>query len=138
MAKYLIDNGADVNVTNLKGETPLGILLNKYTEKSVFVDEQKDLELAKLLLANGADTSVLYNNLEQKERRKFIKLLLEDDVVKAIIIIRNKNAHKEKLLDEETINLLDKNNLGIVRKTNIEMANVIFRKKKLNGNELKF
>lgn len=137
MAKYLIDNGADVNITNLKGETPLGILINKYTEKSVFVDEQKDLELAKLLLANGADTDVLYNNLDQKERRKFIKLLLEDEVVKAIIIIRNKNANKEKLLDKETINLLDKNNLGIIRKTNIEMANVIFRKKKLAGNELK-
>ena len=64
-------------------------------------------------------TYIIFN-----KRRKFIQLLLEDDVVKAIVAIRNKS-----IKDKETINLLDKEQLGVVKKSNIEMANVFLGKK---------
>ena len=131
MAKYLIANGADVNIKNLKGETPLSILINKHSEKSVFADKQKDIELARLLIANGADTNVLYDNLEQKEKREFIQLLLEDDIVKAVIAIKNKKM--TEIPNQEAIDLLDRERVGTVTKSNIEMASILFRKERSNG-----
>ena len=137
IAKYLIDKGADVNVENFKGQTPLELIVDRYGQPSVFTDKKNDIELAKLLIANGARIDVLYTNLEKKERREFIKLLLEDDVIKVIIAIRNKEIADKKLINKEATDLLDKEKVGIVTKTNIEMANIFFRKKKLQCNELK-
>ena len=63
---------------------------------------------------------------------------VKDDIVKTIIAIRNKKISDKDNLDKEVLKLLDKEEVGIVTKTNIEMLNVIFRKKKLENNNFRF
>lgn len=75
IAKFLINQGADVNVGRDNGESPL----------SVVVDDHKNTDLVKLLLDNGADTatqgaSYLYQALRDSKNSKTVRLLLEKNI----------------------------------------------------------
>jgi ankyrin repeat protein len=71
IAELLIENGADVNMKNIRSETALASSLNK-----------ANLEIAKLLINNGADVN--YKNLLIKaviaENCDIVKLLIESGV----------------------------------------------------------
>lgn len=70
IARELIDAGADVNISKLNGESAIGIAA-----------DSNNLEMAKLLLENGADANQIAHHgltpLSQAETSEMIELLLK-------------------------------------------------------------
>ena len=86
--KVFIEKGADVNLQNNKGNTPLHILI-KY-------GEQKDiLEKVKLLLQSGAKTRI-----KNKEGKTPLYYAHKEGYTEIIDLITKHEKHKEKMFNE--------------------------------------
>lgn len=112
LTKYLIEHGANTNITNSDGETPLSLVVKSKTS----------IDLAKLLIANNANLNALYNKKLDKSSKKFVKEILNDPIVQILIALRNEDEKKLSSKNPLVVNTLRKKGARIIPKITLDMA----------------
>jgi ankyrin repeat protein len=127
MTKLLIENGAEVNIKNTDGETP--------------IHEAYNMEIAELLINNGADVNVKdkYGRtpLHKAKSMDVICLLVkhhadvnafDNDGLSPICYWRNQKHIRYLLKHGADINIIDTNKRGVLRISNELIWNKFFIK----------
>lgn len=106
LVKFLIHNGADVNLANIRGQTPLAI--------HIMTTERQDSKVAQVLLENGARADVRVKNNDTT----LLHMAMERGLIEIakVLVAKGADLHAVNMEGKSVLDGLDKSNLLLLLK----------------------